>query len=935
MATSSVTIFVANINIVGSTSNVTCNGSNDGNIVLTVNGGTWPYTFFWGNGSVSVNQSNLAGGTYTVTVTDVNTCTATAAFTITQPSPVAVFLFDSAASSCNASDGFIDVSVTGGVAPYSYLWSNGATTQNLSGLSQGVYTLTIVDANGCSVSANGFVSSPPVNLSATLTSTNIDCQHPVSNATLTIHGGNAPYYAVWADGTNGTYPDSVIHHTYTQANQYWIGYWDSTTAGCTQVIIDTILNNGIHLSETALSLPSCANPTGGIAKLTVTNAQPPLFFHWHNNQNGWSADLTSDTAFNLIAGNYSVTVTDSTGCTAAMGIGLSSSGISAYAYGTSASCVNGGVGSATISASGGTPPYTYLWNTTPPQTTQTATNIPAGNYSFTVTDAGGCSVTNSSNIYFSSYSFYAYTHAIIEPNCGNNNGLLTVNAYGGTPPYTYLWNDNQASQTDTALAPGTHTVTVTDAGGCTTTGTGYLSSSCYNTITGKVFNDLNGNCLFDSTDTYMQGMSIIASNGFVTGYGYSDAQGNYSIQVHDTGTFTLQTYNYNSNGCGNTVPCGTSSTTFHGFNNTATHNYGFVGSTGFNLATHPGWSSANPGFQKEMWILPFDQSVTPYTGNVTVRFVYDSNLIYQSSLPPLPSHNAATHTLTWTLTNVSHPNYDWNTRLRNFFMVPSSLSINYLLQNDFYITPTSGDCDTSDNHLHFSESCTGSHDPNEKTVLPAGNIYDEDSVLTYSIHFQNTGTDTTWFITVKDTLDAGLEPASVRPIASSHPYSEFNISGVGILTWVFNPIYLVDSATNENASKGFVTFTVKRRNNLNWGTSISNRASVYFDYAQPVLTNTVADTVAMPLYIFETLSSDVSVLAYPNPFNLKTKITVNGLKEKFDFSLFDVTGRALKIISSIDSNTFEITRDELSAGVYYFKISTAAKKVANGKLVVE
>ena len=120
----------------------------------------------------------------------------------------------------------------------------------------------------------------------------------------------------------------------------------------------------------------------------------------------------------------------------------------------------------------------------------------------------------------------------------------------------------------------------------------------------------------------------------------------------------------------------------------------------------------------------------------------------------------------------------------------------------------------------------GSYDPNEKEVSPAGNITESDSVLTYTIHFQNTGTDTTSFIVVRDTLSQYLDPLSVINIASSHEFNEFEIAGDGILKWVFNPIFLVDSGTNEPESKGFIMFSIHKRSNLPFGTLISNNAAI-------------------------------------------------------------------------------------------------------------
>jgi uncharacterized repeat protein (TIGR01451 family) len=221
-------------------------------------------------------------------------------------------------------------------------------------------------------------------------------------------------------------------------------------------------------------------------------------------------------------------------------------------------------------------------------------------------------------------------------------------------------------------------------------------------------------------------------------------------------------------------------------------------------------------------------------------------------------------------------------------------------------------------------------------VEPAAGLPESDSVLTYTIHFQNNGTDSTHFIIIKDTLSPLLDPASVVNIASSHPYSKFSITGAGILTWEFNPLRLVDSMHNEAGSKGFVMFKVKRKHSLPVGTTISNRASIYFDYNGAVVTNTASDTIARVTAIYE-LSNDngVSVRAYPNPFTGITNLVVTGLDDKYDFEMFDLTGRTCKKMISLTANQFQVNRDNLGSGVYFYRISVSNKQVAFGKLIVQ
>jgi uncharacterized repeat protein (TIGR01451 family) len=291
------------------------------------------------------------------------------------------------------------------------------------------------------------------------------------------------------------------------------------------------------------------------------------------------------------------------------------------------------------------------------------------------------------------------------------------------------------------------------------------------------------------------------------------------------------------------------------------------------------------------------------------------------------------HTLTWDVTNVPNPNWNWPDRLHAFFHVPATLPIGTYVQSDFDISPTIDDCNPANNHLHYNEPVTGSLDPNSKEVLIVGDIQDENSTIIYTINFQNTGTDTTNFVILTDTLSEYLDPTTVVNLASSHPYELFDVSGTGILKWIFNPILLVDSATNEQESKGFVKFSIKRDTGLAYGTVITNTASIFFDYNSPVITNTVETHLIW--FSVSDVSENISVSSFPNPFSESTTIQVNGLKENFDFTLNNVLGMKMTEQKNISENKFSFSKKDLPAGIYFFTISVEGKNVANGKLIIE
>ncbi len=202
------------------------------------------------------------------------------------------------------------------------------------------------------------------------------------------------------------------------------------------------------------------NGTGSV--VFTTNGITPYQYAWSNGQ-------STPTATSLAAGSYSVTVTDDSGCTATDGFTLQQPTVINVATSSTPAINGANNGTATAVASGGTPGYTYKWSTSPPITSATATGLAAGNYTITVTDNNGCTKTNSTTV--SSLIDCAQSNLSIASVTDNGNGTATVNATGGSMPYSYAWSDGQTTKTATGLIPGDYTVTVTDANFCTKTDT--------------------------------------------------------------------------------------------------------------------------------------------------------------------------------------------------------------------------------------------------------------------------------------------------------------------------------------------------------------------------------------------------------------------------------------------------------------------------------
>ena len=610
-------------------------------------------------------------------------------------------------TTCGNNNGSIDLTVTGGTAPYIYLWSNGATTQDLTNLSQGVYSVTVTDQTPCSQS--------------------------ISNI--------------------------IIGNT-----------------------------NGPTTSETHLS-SICGNSNGSI-NATIVGGTPPYNYLW--NTGATTEDLSG-----LSAGSYLLTVTDINSCAGYISATISDSNDLAISLvSIPYNCSNQGL--VVGIANSGTAPFSYLWNNG--SVNDSLVNIPSGYYTVTITDAFGCTQAQT-NFITSQYNFYVYVSPT-NSNC-SNNGSCSATVYNGVAPYQFNWSNGATTSTITGLASGNYSLTVTDNNGCTRSGVGTVTNTSNHVVEGYAFYDLNSNCIMDSTELPAIGATIHAAGAGGGYYATADSNGHYFLHSAISGTYTLDAWNGSGGTCNFYSACGNASSPINLSGNCDTIsncNFGFQIVSGFDLAVHPGWSSANPGFQKSMWIYYYYNSGNPFTDTATIVFHYDSALVYQYSQAPMPVHDAAAHTLTWQVSNFGQYCCHSYNYLRNYFLVPSTTPIGYQLTSEYFIDPVSGDCSPSNNHLIYTAPISGSLDPNEKEVTPEGDIMEGDSILTYTIHFQNTGNDTTNFIIVTDTLSQFLDPMSVENLASSHNYSDFNISGSGILTWTFNPIYLVDSATNEPES---------------------------------------------------------------------------------------------------------------------------------------
>jgi gliding motility-associated-like protein len=357
------------------------------------------------------------------------------------------------APSCGSNNGTATVTTTGGSAPYTYAWSTGGTTDEITGLGAGTYTVKVSDA--CA-SATATVTLPASSFGVTANTTaNETCNGTcVGSASSTATGGTPPYTYAWTP-TGGTSPtaSNLCAGTYTITVQ-------DASGGCSATATATITQPTL-LGVTAV--PDNILCFGGVgsATSTATGGTPPYTYGWNT-----IPPQLSNTATGLSAGTYSLGVEDNNGCTATNTVVITqpAAPIAATATMTPALCENLN-GIATVSASGGTAPYTYLWAPSGGNAA-TANGLSAGSYTATVSDNNGCATTTVivvNSIGGPDITLTSQTNDLCN---GGNTGTAITNTTGGTVPYTYTWTGGQATANANGLTAGNYTVTVKDNNGC-------------------------------------------------------------------------------------------------------------------------------------------------------------------------------------------------------------------------------------------------------------------------------------------------------------------------------------------------------------------------------------------------------------------------------------------------------------------------------------
>ena len=443
---------------ISSVTDVACFGDFTGEATVTTNG-TLPIVCGWDDpaNQLGFTAVGLGAGDYVASITDDNGCTASVNVLIDGPASALYADASVSSTSCGLDNGQVTFNPTGGNGSYVVTWTGGENTIDSLNISSGSYTVNIADGGGCDFDTTVVVDASTV-IGADISSFNYETCFGDEDGTATAGSdGQAPFTYQWDDPMNQTSQTAtglgtgIYNVTITDAN------------GCVQSTFVDLSSGGPDEITTTISTSDAdCGLSNGSASLVVSGGDGSYTYDWTDSGG------SSDTESNLAAGTFNVTITDGNGCSLdtfaivqnpnAPNLGIEGT--------TDVLCWGATSGEASVSASGGTSPYTFTWSHDAGETSTSVSNLAAGSYTVQVTDANNCSAVVAFDIAEPSNPMWLSSSSN-DASCGSNNGDLMVSASGGTSPYSFDMggNTNTTGFYD-GLTAGSYAVTVTDANGC-------------------------------------------------------------------------------------------------------------------------------------------------------------------------------------------------------------------------------------------------------------------------------------------------------------------------------------------------------------------------------------------------------------------------------------------------------------------------------------
>ncbi len=513
------------ISVGGSVTHETVQGQSDGSIVLNVAGGIAPYQYLWNTGATTANLTGIQSGSYTVTVTDANICPATQSFTVDALASIYVTGTVTHAYCATSQSGAITAEVIGGTAPYQYSWNNGGSTQTISNLAVGSYSVTIEDADGFIVS-NTFSVQAQYQIVLSGSVQGVACETDFSGSINTqVNNGQGQYSFNWSNGASTQNLSEIGIGSYT------LTVSDVNNCIATQVY-QISATNPIVIEE-EIQHETCIGFSNGSISLNTSGGTTPYSYVWSN-------QIIASQITNAAPGNYSVTVSDLNGCEISSIFSVNEAEpLLVNANLNHVSCYESNNGSIFLNVSGGLSPYSYSWNNG--SSNAQIFNLPADNYSVTVMDNNQCSIID--NFIVSEPDALVAEESVQHVSCyGGSDASIEVFVSGGTSPYSYLWSNGATTSSISNLTQGSYQLTVSDANNCNLTIPYSIMQAALISLHGSLNNiDCHGVNDGSINLTIINGVSpfsIIWSNGATTEDLNNLVAGTYSVTVTDNNLCT-------------------------------------------------------------------------------------------------------------------------------------------------------------------------------------------------------------------------------------------------------------------------------------------------------------------------------------------------------------------------------------------------------------
>lgn len=938
-----------------------CNGELSKVFIKQVEGGKAPYTYLWSDGSSEDKIFSNQQLTYSVSVTDSNGCTATAATFLTTIQPN-VYARQIKNSNCDQPTGeiMLDFGSNQFLGDYTFKWDNGMTGHHISNLFPGNYTVTITNIiSKCQAVSTYYV---PSTLTAEIMPS-IKCGEDKGLLTAKVTGGTPPYTYKWSISTD----TSQIIDISNWNNSIYVALTVTDSKGCTITTGKDVVGKTNNLVAFIVSHDHLIDCKYNYEVIHL-NGVAPFTYKWNNGTTATSPYISSND-FKNTNYNYSLTVTDSNGCTEKL-------------VGTFTNLTDNYFNSFHLNICNNTAYITspcnqklkYKWSNG--STDSIAYGLNRGIHYVTITPIG----TNTTYIIVDTFSILSNENCIINSNNfriegyvfddSNKNCVEDLNETGisnrviEVTPGPYYGTANQDGFYSIAVPKGVYSVKYIP--------NNIYETTCINNISTVVDSieridflvknlgcaNLNLNIgipflrrCFDNTYNvqYCNTGSKTAYNAYIeltldrfltlknATVPYSALGNNKykvmvgNLQPNQCGNFTLNAYL----NCDSTIIGQTHCIEGHIYPDSLCSNF-ITNWSGVKINTTAGCngnevilSIENGGIEDmihdQKYIIIEDQVIFRQ-GNFKLNSkekidikipangkMYRIEAQQDTTYPLLPSRPCS-----WVEACGKNAQGGFNTGFAPLF------------GNNGQAPYMAIDCKQS----------IGSYDPNTKQVYPLGtgtsHYINQNEDADYIIHFQNEGTDTAFTVVLKDTLSQYLDPTTLKMGASSHPY-QWNLSGNGILTVTFDKINLLTKTQSDSLSQGYVKFNINQRKNVPIGSLITNQAGIYFDYNTVIMTNKVFHTVNidfLKLSIHQ-LINNATVKVYPNPTNDRCTIEISGIEaqESLNLQIFNLSGQQVINTQSI-GNQIIFHKNELPTGVYIFKIlGNNQIPIAQGKVI--